>query len=298
MLKDYFNRFPSLARAYFKRITTMPSKAELVFWWVLRLLMIGGMVYTAVMYFTEAPYVEGGFNPCYKYNIATQTYERSLYNVLQMGANFVGMFVYEICQLFPRRRFPRHLPTYLQNITIIGFLLASFGGAFLNFYYVIPAYDKILHLTGCVEAVFVGYEIITAMQVRSKWVCSGRIAALAAFGVAFVFAAGWELFEFTTDQWFGFDAQHWSYLNAIAESHGETLDDVFMILSIKHFSPEEQKMRFAIMDTMGDAILNALGAIPMYIFLRKRPYHHIGEKNVNKKIEAELAKSNKKEVTV
>lgn len=259
--------------------------------------MIAGMIITAVRFFTAVPYIEGGFNPQYKFNAAEGVYELSLYNIAQMAANMVGMFAYEICQMFPARRFPRHFKPYIQNVTIIGFFLASFGGAFLNFYYIIPAYDKVLHLFGCVEAVFIGYEMICAMQLRDKVICPPRIAALGAFGVAFVFAAGWELFEFTTDQWFGFDAQHWSYLNAIAEAHGKELSDVFMLLPLDHFSPEEQKMRFAIMDTMGDAILNALGAIPMYIFLRKKPYRHIGKNNINKKIEEELAKTAKETVS-
>lgn len=282
-----------MGKGYFKRVLSMTTKAELIYWWILRLLMIGGMVFTLVQ-FSRGVMGPEGFNPQLKFNISTGEYELSTYNALQMAANLVGMFAFEICQCFPKKTFPRYLPAYFQNITILGFFLASFGGAFLNFYYIIPAYDKILHLTGCMEAVFISYELVSAMQLRDKQYCSGRIAALAAFGLAFVFAAGWELFEFTTDQWFGFDAQHWSIDNAIMEAGG--IENLFMLLPLDHFSPREQELRFAIMDTMGDAILNALGAIPMYIILRKHPYHHKGEKNINKIIEKELADIDKKEV--
>ena len=54
-------------------------------------------------------------------------------------------------------------------------------------------------------------------------------------------------------------------------------------------SPEEQKMRFAIMDTMGDAVLNVLGAVPMYLILRRHPYRHSGKRDVNRQIEEMLA---------
>lgn len=284
-----------MEKKYVQRVLELCTKRELIFWWTLRLLMVGGIIFTIVRYLQGVPFVEGGFNPSYKFNIANGQYEPSVYNALQMGLNLVGLFAFEICQMFPKKSFVRYLPAYMQNVTALGFFLASFGGAFLNFYYVIPGFDKLLHLTGCVEAVFVSYEMVTAMQRRDKKTCPGNIAALAAFGMAFIFAAGWELFEFSTDQWLGFDAQHWSYKNALVEAGVETIDELFNFISLKHFSPEEQKMRFAVMDTMGDAVLNVLGAVPMYLILRKHPYHHMGEKDVNKQIEAELAEEKERE---
>lgn len=284
-----------MEKKYFRRVLDQCTKAELIYWWTLRLLMVGGMIFTVVRYLQGVPFTEGGFNPSYKFNIANGQYEPSVYNALQMGLNLVGMFAFEICQLFPKKTFVRNMPAYFQNITALGFFLASFGGAFLNFYYVIPGFDKILHLTGCVEAVFISYEMVAAMQLRDKKTCPGNIAALAAFGMAFIFAAGWELFEFSTDQWLGFDAQHWSYKNALAEAGVESIDQLFNMIPLKHFSPEEQQMRFAIMDTMGDAVLNALGAIPMYLILRKHPYRHMGKNDVNRRIEEELAAEAEKE---
>ena len=170
-----------MEKKYFRRVLDQCTKAELIYWWTLRLLMVGGMIFTVVRYLQGVPFTEGGFNPSYKFNIANGQYEPSVYNALQMGLNLVGMFAFEICQLFPKKTFVRNMPAYFQNITALGFFLASFGGAFLNFYYVIPGFDKILHLTGCVEAVFISYEMVAAMQLRDKKTCPGNIAALAAF---------------------------------------------------------------------------------------------------------------------
>ncbi len=259
-----------MGKGYFKRVRSMCKTWELVYWWVLRLLMIGGIILRLV----EAD-------------------ELGMYQPMQMMANLVGMFAFEICQAFPKNTFPRYFSAYFQNITVLGFFLASFGGAFLNFYYIIPAYDKVLHLFGCMEAVFISYELICAMQLRDKMICPPRIAALAAFGVAFVFAAGWELFEFSFDQWFGGDAQHWNLELAIKEAGSR--EDIFMLIPL---DDERFEARFALMDTMGDAILNAIGAVAMYIILRIKPYRHMGDNNINKIIEEELAKNTKEVASV
>lgn len=259
-----------MVKEYFKRVLGMCKTWELIYWWILR----GAMIVGIIMRLIKAD-------------------DLGIYQPLQMAANLVGMFAFEICQMFPKKTFPRYLPAYFQNITILGFFLASFGGAFLNFYYIIPAYDKVLHLFGCAEAVFISYELICSMQLRDKAICSAKIVTLAAFGIAFVFAAGWELFEFTFDQWFGGDAQHWNLQKAIEEAGG--IENLYMFISLDE---ERFEARFAIMDTMGDAILNAAGAIPMYIILRLRPYRHIGKNNINKIIEEELAKNTKEIATV
>jgi hypothetical protein len=214
-----------------------------------------------------------------------------MYQPLQMAANLLGMFAFEIFQMFPKKTFFRNFSSTFQNFTIMSFFLASFGGAFLNFYYLIPMYDKVLHMLGCMVAVFMGYELVCAMQLRDKQYCSPKIAALAALGIAFAFSTGWEIFEFVFDQWFGGDAQHWSLEKAIEEAGG--LENVFMLIPLE---PERLHARFAIMDTMADTILNAIGAVIMYIILKIYPYRHKNDNNVNKIIADELDKNTKEEI--
>lgn len=258
-----------MGKGYFKRVLSMCKTWELVYWWILRIIMIVGIILRLV-----------------------ESDELGMYQPMQMAANLLGMFAFEICQAFPKNTFPRYFSAYFQNITILGFFLASFGGAFLNFYYIIPAYDKALHLFGCMEAVFISYELICAMQLRDKVVVPAKFVTLGAFGVAFVFAAGWELFEFSFDQWFGGDAQHWDLELAIKEAGG--IENIFMLIPL---DAERFEARFALMDTMGDAILNAVGAVVMYIILRIKPYRHMGKNNINKMIEEELAKNNKEVIS-
>lgn len=147
------------------------KKWEFIVWWIFRLIMIGAMV---SLLFTNPP------SDLPKTQMA-----------LQLFANLVGMFAWEIIQALPEKNCLRQLPSYCQTVASVGLLLASFGGAFLNFYYSIFMWDKILHL-------------------------------LCALGFSFFISTCWELFEFSFDQIAGGDSQHWSYELAKAANNTRT----------------------------------------------------------------------------
>ncbi len=237
---------------YFHRIITNCSKIELIYWWILRILMIYGIIESLIF---GDEYL-GSSQP------------------LQMAANLVGMFAYEICQLMPKNSTLRLLSPRFQNITALGFFLGSFGGAYLNFYYILPGYDKVLHALGTAEGVYIGYEFVAAIQLKLNKTCPHQIANLTALGCGFILSSGWELFEFTYDQFFGGDAQHWNYEYALATAGGDPS-------KIFHLFPVEDPMRFALMDTMGDIVLNFIGAFIMFAVLSFIPYRHKGKGNVN-----------------
>ena len=234
------------------------SKIELVYWWILRLLMIYAFIDTAFL--SGSSYTAS--NP-----------------PVQIAANLVGMFAYEIIQLFfPKNSRLRLLSHAFQNISALGFFLGSFGGAYMNLYYTLPAYDKILHAYGTAEAVYIGYEYICATQLKLKKTCPHQIANLGALGFGFVLASAWELFEFTYDQFFGCDAQHLNYQAALDAADGNA-DKIFQLFPMNDIS------RFALMDTMGDIVLNFIGGFLMFAFLCIFPYRHRGENDINRKIE-------------
>ena len=246
---------------YKNRILSNVSKGELIYWWILRALMIYGIVESLIF---GDEYL-GSNQP------------------LQMLANLVGMFGYEIAQMLPSNSRLRLLSPKFQNITALGFFLGSFGGAYLNFYYILPGYDKVLHALGTAEGVYIGYEYIAATQLKFKRTCPHQIANLTALGFGFILSSAWELFEFIFDQFFGGDAQHWNYENALAVAGGDP-EKIF------HLFPVDDPMRFALMDTMGDIVLNFIGAFIMYWILCRIPYRHKGKNNVN----AIIAEYNKK----
>lgn len=259
-----------MMKEYFKRITTTPSKAELVFWWILRALMI----YAFIKGFFPAP-----------------GEEFDITNPLQVGANFLCMFVWEVFMLLPEKNSLRHVSPHVQTALIIGIFAASFGGKFLNLYYDFRWWDVILHFIGGGACVFFGYELVVAMQKRDKIAVPLSIVLLCAMGFSFLAGTGWELFEFSFDQiscmstlkTLGVegiakagDAQHWNLAAALGTPKEQTL------------IPAVFDVRWPIMDTMADIILNTVGALCAVIFLRIFPYHHKGKYNLN-----ELYKENK-----
>lgn len=237
---------------YCKTILTNVSKAELIYWWILRALMIYGIIESLIF---GDEYL-GSNQP------------------LQMFANLCGMFGYEIAQMLPKNNRLRLLSPKFQNITALGFFLGSFGGAYLNLYYTLPGYDKVLHALGTAEAVYIGYEYVAATQLKFKKTSPHQIANLTALGFGFILSSAWELFEFIFDQFFGGDAQHWSYENALSSAGGDP-EKIFHLFAV------EDPMRFALMDTMGDIVLNFIGAFIMYGVLCLIPYRHKGKNDVN-----------------
>ena len=251
-------------KEYFARLDRDSKTYQKIFWWILRLVMIGGILYTA---FIQKEFPAG----------ITRSRQ-----VLQMCANLVGLFSWEIAQMTSEKCFMRYMPAYIQNF-------ASFGGAFLNFYYSIRFYDLLLHLTGGAAGTWIGYEAVTAMQLRDrKKGTTTSIAIWAAAGLCFMVCTGWELFEFTFDQIGGGDSQHWSMELArqAAERYGTN--------PIPNIIPHLHDARFALMDTMEDTICNTLGTVIVMIFLKFFPYNHKGKRNVDDRIDALLAKDRQK----
>ena len=181
---------------YYKRLVTIPQKWELVFWWILRISMIVAMADSAV-------------------GLGIVKDEPDIQQVLQTGANLCAMFIWEIGQLFSRKRWPRYCPTYIQNILSPLVWCASFGGAYLNWYYSINCWDIILHAVLGGFAVVMGYELVTCIQKRDKKYVHINIALLCALGVSFLGCTGWEIFEFTFDQIAGGDSQHPSIFSGV-----------------------------------------------------------------------------------
>lgn len=253
-------------KGFFSRFTKDVKKSELIYWWILRILMIFAFIDTLLggkfLHAVGITAAYKGSNP-----------------PIQILANLVGMFAYEIIQLFPAKSKFRYFSPRFQNITALGFFLGSFGGAYLQFYYLIPGYDKALHAFGTAEAVYIGYELVCATQLKLKKTCPHQIATLCSLGFGFIMSSAWELFEFTYDQIAGGDAQHWNYQNAIDAAGGA--DKVF------HMIPMLYPERFALMDTMDDIVMNFVGAFLLYAILCIYPYRHRGKNDINAKIELE-----------
>lgn len=261
-------------KEYFKRLITTPRKFELALWWILRVLLIYA-------------FIKGFFPPEGKAFDITDP--------LQVGANFLCTFVWEIFQMLPKKNSLRHVSPSVQSFLVIGIFAASFGGKFMNLYYDSPYLDVVMHFIGGGACVFFGYEIVAAMQKKDKAAVPLSIVLLCAMGFSFLASTGWELFEFTFDQiscaqhaaqsggvltpeiakTVG-DAQHWCMMKAMDTPKG----------SFQLIKPMFEE-RWPLMDTMTDMVLNTLGALIAVIAIRVFPYRHKGKNNLNELYKAE-----------
>ena len=85
---------------------------------------------------------------------------------------------------------------YLLFIFIVG---SMYLGSIFEFYEIIPMYDKILHLLSGVVASTIG---------KGMDICKSYAPALFSIIFAIAAAAVWEIWEFSTDQLFGFLSQN------------------------------------------------------------------------------------------
>lgn len=252
---------------YLKRLSDGCPKWRFVIWWIIRASLIFA-------------FIKGFFPPDGK--------EFDITDPLQVGANFLCTFVWEIFMLFPEKSLLRHVPSSVQTFLMVGIWAGSFGGKFLNLYYDFRWWDVILHFVGGAACVFFGYEIACAILKSRKATAPISLVLLASVGFSFLAATGWELFEFTFDQVAGViggypgDAQHWSLELAQGTPKALTLFDPI--------KPE----RWPLMDTMADIVLNTVGAVVSYIFLRIYPYRHKGRFKM-KDLEAKTAAEQERE---
>lgn len=112
--------------------------------------------------------------------------------------------------------------TFLRKSRISFYLIIIFAfaamylGSTIELYYKIPGYDKILHLISGVIIAFIGYIFFLSLVNGNA---KGDFHPM--FGVIFsiifsIAAAGiWEIWEFSTDQLFGFASQNNSLLDTM-----------------------------------------------------------------------------------
>lgn len=95
---------------------------------------------------------------------------------------------------------------YLLFIFIVG---SMYLGSIFEFYEIIPMYDKILHLLSGVVASTIGFIIFLHItNGKGMDICKSYAPGLFSIIFAIAAAAVWEIWEFSTDQLFGFLSQN------------------------------------------------------------------------------------------
>lgn len=166
-------------------------------------------------------------------------------------------FLFTVFKLFPKDKFLlSRLSFRMETIVIIIALVNSFFGSYLNFFYIVPLWDMALHLLVPIVGVYFGYEL-TIAAMKKKTELTPGIGMLCGIGWCGLFSMLWEIFEFTYDQLSGANTQHWRLIGAG--------DEIFSFTD---------PMRYALLDTMSDTILNFAGAIIggiiVFIWLKRK----------------------------
>ena len=259
---------------YIRRLRENCSTRTFIFWWIFRLLML----YAFVAGFFKKPF--------------------DITDPLQVGANFLCMFLWEVFMLLPEKSTFRQVTPGFQTLFIPGIFAASFGGKFLNLYYETRFLDTFLHGWGGFLCVFFGYELVCALMKKEKKTAPLSIVLFAAVGFSFICSTLWELFEFGFDQFSCMtggvgDSQHWSRGLAEGTPKIATLfDPVYDGIKTVTLSGGEvinPGDRWPIMDIMGDMVLNVVGAAIGYLAIIIYPYRHKGKHKLELDFEKETA---------
>lgn len=160
-------------------IKTVP-KAQLAFWVLVRIALLGSAIYS----FVQGDLVMG----------------------FESVFSFIFTHLWDLFQVFGNGSFIEDVPplsqTMLNIIIFVGIVIGSYGGVFER----VSWFDNAMHiLSGCVSAVF-GYDFACIIQ-RKKGKCAATLAALFSITFALSIAVGWEFYEFAMDTLHGTNLQ-------------------------------------------------------------------------------------------
>lgn len=135
-----------------------------------------------------------------------------------------------ICFLFNKTFIKKSKFTYY---CILAFVFSSmYVGNILEIYRVIPFYDKVLHLISGILIGFIGFIIF--MNFNKDNINNINKGFLLIFTMSFFIAlAGiWEIWEFTTDQLFGFNSQNASLIDTMMDIICGTLGGIISLVPV------------------------------------------------------------------
>lgn len=163
-------------------------------------------------------------------------------------------------------------------LTAVLYAIGPMLGHCNNLYYIVPLWDKMLHILGGVMFVFLGiflFELLGGDQ--KKW------ALCCVFALCFSLAVSvlWEFYEFGSDRLFGTDTQDDCIIHSIT-SHllNPEIGEVGKITDIQHVAVNGNPLNLGgyldigLIDTMMDLLLESLGAAITTVILWRGKNRH------------------------
>lgn len=162
------------------------TRAEYVWWWTLRLCMIGMITYNVMR-------------------------QREQMVIFIMCANFLLTFIIPLLRLvFFKKIFLGKLPYRIQSFIDVFIFAGSFLGHGLDYNGTVPDYDKLMHFISGGLAVYIGCLILESVKGGRE--LSPALKTIGAGGFSCVVIVVWEIFEFFSDFFIDGSAnQNWMY---------------------------------------------------------------------------------------
>ncbi|TAK96396.1 hypothetical protein EPO05_01960 [Patescibacteria group bacterium] len=156
----------------------------------------------------------------------------------QMFLSFASVFVLSLSFLpsLISRSFKINLPVEVDFVLVVALSLHYVLGEYENFYVKVSWWDLFLHAGNSVILGFVGFLFAYGLLLTSRIKAKPFFVAAFAFSFAVMIGALWEIFEFSVDQFFGFNMQKSGLV--------DTMTDI-------------------IMDVLGAFLVSALGFVYM-----------------------------------
>ena len=228
ILSGVRNRFVHLYREMKNEL----SLFEYILWWVLRLILLSGGIWSIL-------------------NRPDETFE--------MFISVFLSFLIPLLHLVFMNLWPGKFPVRLQTVGTIYLVVTSFCGSLLEFYYIFPWWDMVLHAFGGGILVYVGYCVMVALNARHRERFGDPSPIVqASWGVGFsaFCTLVWEIMEFSFDSITLGDSQHWRV-------NPDPRFELFKTVT----DPERMDFfhvdagRYALLDTMTDIIFGITGAL-------------------------------------
>lgn len=229
-------------KAYFENEYTVfrhtVGKLEYASWWVVRVCMLGALLYW----------------------LATRPDD---FAVVLLSANFLATFAVPLARIiFFRKLFIGKIPFRIQSFINVFVFLGSFLGHGFRWNSTFDGYDKILHVVSGAIVVFIGYELLTSFKNSEH--APNSVMLFGAAGFSFTVMVIWEIFEFFCDYFIEGSENQWYTL--------EPSDDMlfFKIFGQSVNAPDIYHVMDTDLDLLCAVIGCSVGSAILYAYLSRR----------------------------
>ncbi len=196
---------------------------------------------------------------------------------------------------FIEKRIHIDIPDTLEVIILLFIFSAEILGEINSYYLIFPYWDTTLHTLNGFLAAAIGLSLIDILNKNDKFAISLSpvFVALVAFCFSMTIGVVWELFEFSMDQFLGFDMQKDTYLTSfqsvLLNEKGVNVPVKVNVESlIINGEPWKAYIDLGLIDTMLDLFVNFIGAAVFSIF----GYFYIKQRGKGNFLKRFIVKSN------